>query len=417
MRVIKYYIVLILFMFCACVAHSQEKHTEIIINFRVNSNVIDSAYSDNIVGMHDILEFIQNIRNSSSISLAKMSLYGSASLDGNSQKNRKLALERLNALERFIRNKIDIPDSLITRKNNCVQWNYLKYLVEQSDLTFKDDVIAILEENESADYYSSDIGADSKIVKLQALDKGRVWRKINELFSKRMRNAYVVFVTCNNKLPVVQASVITSNIIKQESAIETIDIAYDSITVMPVCLQEEWNSKLYLKTNVIAWGMAIANVAAEIDLARHWSFTLPFYYSAWDYLKSTFKLRTFALQPELRYWFSDKNDGLFAGAHFGLAYYNLAFAGDYRYQCGDMPAIGGGVSMGYRMPIGKNNHWRVEFSLGAGAYSLDYDKFNNTPRTKDGLMVGSVEKTWFGIDQAAVSFSYSFNLNRKGGRQ
>lgn len=290
-----------------------------------------------------------------------------------------------------------------------------KIFSRESDLNFKDDVIAILEEDELADYYSLNISPDNRIVKLRALDKGRAWRKINELFSKRMRNAYVVFVTCNNNLPVVQAPLITPDIIKSESVIETIEIAHDSITVMPVCLKEAWNRKLHLKTNVIAWGMAIANMAAEIDLAMHWSFNSPLYYSAWNYLKSTIKLRTFAFQPELRYWFSDENDGLFAGAHFGLAYYNLAFAGDYRYQCGDMPAVGGGVSMGYRMPIGKNNHWRVEFSLGVGAYSLHYDKFNNTPR-KDGLMVGSVEKTWFGIDQAAVSFSYSFNLNKKGGR-
>ena len=49
-------------------------------------------------------------------------------------------------------------------------------------------------------------------------------------------------------------------------------------------------------------------------------------------------------------------------------------------------------------------------------YSLHYDKFHNTPRTKDGLLVESVKKTYWGIDQAAVSFSYAFDLKRKGGR-
>ena len=78
--------------------------------------------------------------------------------------------------------------------------------------------------------------------------------------------------------------------------------------------------------------MAIANVAAEVDLAKHWSFTLPVYYSTWDYFKSTIKFRTFAVQPEFRNWLSEENDGFFAGAHFGLAYYNFAFDGDYRYQ-------------------------------------------------------------------------------------
>ena len=80
----------------------------------------------------------------------------------------------------------------------------------------------------------------------------------------------------------------------------------------------------------------------------------------------------------------------------------------------ETPAIGGGVSIGYRLPISKNNRWRVEFSLGAGVYSRHYDKFHNTLRTKDGLMIESIKKTYWGIDQAAVSFSYSFDLKKKG---
>ena len=182
---------------------------------------------------------------------------------------------------------------------------------------------------------------------------------------------------------------------------------------------EERTRKLYIKTNAVGLAMGIANLAAEIDLARHWSFTLPVYYSAWDYFKTTVKFRTFAVQPECRYWLSDDNDGFFAGAHFGMAYYNFAFDGDYRYQDHnrETPSLGGGVSVGYRLPVGKDNRWRVEFSLGAGVYSRHYDKFHNTPDTKDGLMVGSIRKTYWGIDQAAVSFSYSFDLKKKGGRR
>ena len=32
-------------------------------------------------------------------------------------------------------------------------------------------------------------------------------------------------------------------------------------------------------------------------------------------------------------------------------------------------------------------------------------------------MTGSVRKTYWGIDQAAVSFSYSIDLKKKGGKQ
>lgn len=182
---------------------------------------------------------------------------------------------------------------------------------------------------------------------------------------------------------------------------------------------QAWNRHYYLKTNAIGWGMGIANFAFEMDLAKHWSFTLPVYYAAWNYFDSTVKFRTFAVQPEVRYWFSEENQGLFTGAHIGLAYYNVAWGGDYRYQDHNRhtPAIGGGLSVGYRMPLGKSQRWKVEFSLGVGVYPLHYDKFHNTPDYKDGLMVDSQKKTYWGIDQASVSFAYTLDFKRKGGKQ
>lgn len=182
---------------------------------------------------------------------------------------------------------------------------------------------------------------------------------------------------------------------------------------------EEWGRKLYLKTNALGLGLAIANISVDVDLAKHWSFTLPVYYSAWDYFKTTIKFRTFAVQPELRYWWSEANEGFFAGVHFGLAYYNFAVDGEYRYQdhYRRTPAVGGGISAGYRLSIDKNNRWQVEFTLGAGAYPLHYDKFYNTPRTKDGVLIESIKKTYWGIDQAAVSFSYSFDMKKKGDKR
>ena len=170
--------------------------------------------------------------------------------------------------------------------------------------------------------------------------------------------------------------------------------------------------KLHIKTNLLGLGLGIANVAAEIDLAKHWSFALPIYYSSWDYIKTTIKFRTLALQPEFRYWFSKKNDALFVGAHFGLAYYNFALDGDDCYQDhdGKSPALGGGISMGYRMPISKNDKWHVEFTLGAGAYSLHYDKFYNV---NNGKLIDTYKKTYLGVDHAAVNISYRFDLNKR----
>ena len=183
---------------------------------------------------------------------------------------------------------------------------------------------------------------------------------------------------------------------------------------------ENWTRELHVKTNVLGLGLGIANAAVEVDLAKHWSFTLPVYYSAWDYFKSTIKFRTLSVQPEFRYWFNPDNDGWFLGAHFGLGSFNVTLDGTYRYQDHDQqtPAMGGGLALGYRTHLSKNKRWKMEFSLGGGVYSSRYDKFYNTPETQNGLMVASdVEKTYYGVDQAAVSISYAFDLKKKGGKR
>ena len=423
MRIKKYCITLILLLFGVGTAHSQERHTEICIDFRVNSTVIDFAYSDNAARMQEMLEFLRTIRQDSTINIIEVSFCGAASPEGSYQLNRKLAQGRLSALEKFIRSEVDIPDSLITYNDSYIPWDYLKSQIEDSGLIRKDEVIAILEEEARlVDYHHPNTHIDNRIVKLRALDGGKVWQQMNNLFFEQMRNACAVFVTYKKELPPIQVPVIVPDTIKVEPIVEAVEIVPDTTAIIETVIPEveEWTRKLHVKTNAIGLGMGIANVAAEIDLAKHWSFTLACLLLGLGLFQDQpSSSAPSAVQPEFRYWLSENNDGFFAGAHFGLAYYNFAFDGDYRYQDHnrETPAIGGGVSIGYRLPISKNNRWRVEFSLGAGVYSNHYDKFHNTPRTKDGLMIESIKKTYWGIDQASVSFSYSFDLKKKGGKR
>jgi hypothetical protein len=420
MHIKKYCITLILLLFGVGIAHSQERHTEICIDFRVNSTVIDSAYSDNAARMQEMVEFLRTIHQDSTINIIEVSFCGAASPEGSYQLNRKLAQGRLSALEKFIRSEVDIPDSLITYNDSYIPWDYLKSQIEDSGLIRKDEVIAILEEEARlVDYHHPNTHIDNRVVKLRALEGGKVWQQMNNLFFDRMRNACAVFVTYKKELPPVQEPIIVQDTVVAEPSTEiTPDTTAIVETIVPKI--EEWSRKLYLKTNALFWGMGMTNVSAEIDLAKHWSFALPVTYSAWNYFTSTVKFRTLAVQPEFRYWFNEDNQKFFIGAHFGYAQYvNVAVDGNYRYQDhdGKSPALGGGISVGYRMPISKSDKWDIEFSLGAGVYSLHYDKFYNTPNTKDGLMIESVKKTYWGIDQAAVSFSYSFDLKKKGGKR
>lgn len=174
----------------------------------------------------------------------------------------------------------------------------------------------------------------------------------------------------------------------------------------------EFYHKIYVKSNAPAWLMLWVNAAVEYDLASHWSVALPIYYSGWDYFSSKLKFRTFSVVPEIRYWPRNDNMGFYVNGHLGLNQFNYAKGGEWRYQTykGHTPALGGGVGVGYRWYFCKNHRWTMEASLGCGVYHLDYSIFQNIP---NGLIVGRRKRTFFGIDQAALSFAYSFGVKRK----
>lgn len=408
LRMILKYILLISALLSSSFAYCQAKQYEFCLNFRVNSTEIDSTFQSNDSTLHALDTFLSAVRRDSTISITGISFCGSASPEGSNDLNLRLGRQRLSQLEKYVRNSIDIPDSIITRDESYIPWIDFTHAIAQSDIEYKDTIMSILrEEPQLVQYYYTNQKIDHRIVKLQKLDRGRVWRKIIDAYFGPMRNAYAIFVTYKQKIERTPAPIVLPAIDESEAT---------TIFVMPTdTVAEEppvWRRKLHVKTNALAWGFAISNIAVEIDIAKHWSATLPVYWSSWNYLKSTRKFRTLALQPEVRYWLSEDNEGWFGGAHFGLAWFNLALDGNkYRFQDhdGSSPALGGGIAVGYRMPISANKHWHLEFTVGAGAYSINYDKFYNEP---NGLLIDTTKKTYIGLDQAAVTVSYSFNLNK-----
>ena len=401
---------LILWVLGLCIARSQETRTEMYVNFRVDSHVIDPEYLDNSECLDDIRYFLQTVREDPSVNLLEISLCGAASPEGSDQLNSRLAKLRLKSLEQFIRDEIDVPDGLISYNYEYIPWEWLREQVECSELRYRDEILEILdEEPRLVNHHYPGHKVDHRVLKLKQLDRGSAWLEMYQQFFGRMRGAYVVFVT--------------------EGGSDYADYHHDNPVLIPESIHDlarfmpsrnTWGGqRFYLKTNAVNWALGMTNVALEADLVPHWSLNLPLSYSAWNYFKSTTKFRFLFFQPEVRYWVDSGNYGFFAGAHLGVSSYNLAFGGEYRYQDhnGATPAFGGGVSLGYRIPLGHNGHWWAEFSLGAGAYRLHYDVFNNTPDVKDGTLVSTERLTYVGLDQASVSFSYSFDLRRKGGKR
>lgn len=411
-------LIICILLFLGQLAYSQESRREIRIDFRVNSATIESDFRNNAHQIEQIVQMYNHLQSDSLIKITSVNFCGTSSPEGSYQLNQQLARRRLEALESAVRKQISIPEELITRDDEYIPWDFLTEQIQNSNISNKDKILSILRGDSRMIDYPGGRHIDSRVPTLQQLDE---WSILLDEYFTPMRNASVVFITYQHTLPKPEPEPTPEPepepVVTPEPEPEPEPIVEPAPEPTPAPMTEpEWSRHIYAKTNILGLGLAIANAAVEIDIAKHWSVSVPIYYSAWDYTSSTLKFRTLAIQPEARFWFREDNQRWFVGAHVGFAQYNIATDGEYRTQDhdGSSPSIGGGLSIGYRLPLGKNNRWKMEFSLGGGIYPLHYDKFRNY---KNGLLVYTKKETYVGLDNATVAIVYTFNLNKKGGNR
>lgn len=158
-----------------------------------------------------------------------------------------------------------------------------------------------------------------------------------------------------------------------------------------------------IKTNVVPWAAGIMNVACEMQLWNSFSVSVPLWWSPY-FISRKYALRTFTIQPELRYWLKATGLGHFFGVHPGLSWYNLRYK-DIRYQDSGRPLLNIGVSYGYSLRI--NDCLNAEFSIGAGYVNTRYDRFYNI---HNGARIDTRQTSYWGIDRVELNLVYHFSL-------
>ena len=399
------------------VARSQTESRHFKILYVINIAEIDPTFVDNESRIDSLKSFLRMIKNDDRIVLNSVRFSGTASPDGTIEFNRWLCENRLENFKKLIRSELEVPDCIIFANTAYIPWDEFRQRVAESDLQHRDEILSVIDQEPGLVLWFADKHTDHRLLKLRSMYGGKVWDSLKKPILFDLRFADAEFEIYRKTVPLKQN-------VAPVTALSIINEPLTPPQIIEWGAADEWVRRLHLKTNFVDLALLIANFAVEVDLAPHWSFSLPVYYSAIDYFKSTVKFRMLGTQPEFRYWFSRNNDGLFAGAHFGISYYNFAFNGDFRYQDHNAttPTKGGGVSFGYRKLLGNSKRWRLEFSAGAGIYPLDYDLFYNTPDVKDGQLADRHKKTFIGLDQAAVTLAYSFDIQhkykmKKGGRK
>lgn len=346
--------------------YAQQKVVERTIFFSFASAKLDTAYRNNSVSLADMISDLTPFANLNPNSSNKQQarIIGMASPEGNHLYNQKLAHLRAKALETFLRKNLSLPADYFSVSDSIVPLKFTLSKITNSDWRCAKLII----------FHPSTLQSIASESHTYNLEEDVIHTPIET------KNLSLINYEANAPLPVVRLA------------------------------KRKRERMSYLKTNLTAWGLLVANIAFEYNLSQHCSLSLPLSFSAWDYFVSTRKFRTLAFYPELRFWPSG-NEGLFFGLHAGIAYYNYAFGGKYRIQDHNTntPALGGGVDAGYRLALDKKLKWLMEFSLGAGGYHLDYNRLYNRP---NGFLIDRKRKTWWGIDQINISLVHQIDWNK-----
>ncbi len=401
----KYLVVILLALFGVAISYAEEERTMIRIDFRIGEAEIDTSYRENFSCLSRFSSFIQQFRADSTIEITRIEISGSASPEGGYQQNLDLAEQRILSIENYILSHVDVEDSLIYRDNRHIDWNHLLLMVEASDMRHKEEVVKIIREVPESVYDRRGHLVDSRMKRLMELRRGRVWNEMYDRFFPLMRNACAIIVTWRREPAPLPLLAVEYSKINTE-----IPASREEAPVFPA-EEPKTITSVSVKSNGLLVAAAVMNIGAEVRLAPRWSLDVIGYWSPWDLFTDFRKVRVFAIQPEVRYWWGDAmKRGHFIGLHGIANAFNAQFNDKYRYQDPNHATWGAGLSYGYAMTLGKKQNWGVEFVAGVGYSNITYDQYEGR---KNGRYLRSGRFHYIGLTRLGIDFSYRFDINKK----
>lgn len=402
----------------------QEIRKEVCIGFPVGSSALDDAYGDNAARLSGVVSFLESVRKDSSLELVEVSFSGSASPEGRFAINRKLAKKRRNSLEYYIRERVPLPDSIISRLEESIAWERLAQLVEASDMPHREEAVDVL--RNVPEFTCDNKGAliDSRKKHLMELQYGRTWHYMHKHFFDRIRNASVILVTVRQKPEIEEKTVVREEPVVLTPA-DTTAVAEKADTVAAVSPEPSSPFYMALKTNMLYDVLAVPNIGVEFYLGGNWSVSGNWMYGWWKKDSSHRYWRICGGDIAVRYWFGRKaHEKPLTGHHVGI--YGQVFT--YDFEWGGKGYMGGkpggtiwekmnyaaGVEYGYSLPIARRLN--IDFTIGLGYWGGKYYKY--IPMDGHYVWQATRNRHWFGPTKAEISLVWLLgrgNSNNKEG--
>ena len=118
---------------------------EAYLDFIVNQSQIRFDYMNNPAELRKITDLVQNLKNDPNIKVKAIDVAGYASPEGKIANNRELSEKRALSLVEFLSTKFNYPRNIYSVTFGGENWEGLKQLVEASNMSYRQQVLDIIE--------------------------------------------------------------------------------------------------------------------------------------------------------------------------------------------------------------------------------------------------------------------------------
>lgn len=155
---------------------------------------------------------------------------------------------------------------------------------------------------------------------------------------------------------------------------------------------------LDMRANLLRWATLTPDLGLEWHISDRWSLGVGGSWTSWSWNDKQRRYALWEVTPEVRYYIGKERRG-YLGVMFKAGAFNYKFSETGRQ--GDL--LGGGLTGGYILPIGKR--LSLDFSLGLGYLNADCEKY----MVIDGVRVrqGSETKEWWGPVNAGITLKWN----------
>lgn len=170
------------------------------------------------------------------------------------------------------------------------------------------------------------------------------------------------------------------------------------IAVCPVMSQDGGERSLSLRANLLRWATLTPDIGLEWSDDGKWSILANGTWTHWSWSGKEKHYALWEASLEMRrYMGGQKRAYLGAQAKTGQFNYKLSGTG----KQGDI--VGGGLTGGYKLPLGKR--FSLDFSVGLGyLYIIDLEKYNVVNDVR--VFGGKRDKGYWGVTNLGVILSY-----------